>query len=136
MIFDLPPQEYFARWHKIKILKAPLGLKNIDFDPNKPKDTYLMQGFIEVEIGVAPYRTQFLVNNTQAKKKKYVIKHHVTITMYTAMGDTLKSMGTEIYQMNGNYRMCDKGKIIVILSWTKLTKNTNFQGKQRILLLQ
>ena len=55
MLFCLPSQEDLASWHKIKILKDPLGLLNIDFDPNTPKDTYLMQGSAKVEPGVAQY---------------------------------------------------------------------------------
>ena len=67
LLFDLPSQEDLARLHKIKIIKYPLRLLNIDFNPNTPKDTYFMQGLYGVEIGVAPYRTQFLANNGQAK---------------------------------------------------------------------
>ena len=53
---------------KLKSSKLHLEFKNIDFGPNTPMDTYLMQGFVEVEIGVTPDQTQFIANNTQAKK--------------------------------------------------------------------
>ena len=67
-LFDFLPQEYLARWLKIKTLKYSLGLINTELDPNAPKETYLLQGFVEVEIGIAPERTQLLGNNTQAKR--------------------------------------------------------------------
>ena len=89
-----------------------------------------MQGFVEVEIGVTPYRTQFLENNTQAKRGKYGLKHHVTIVIHTNTGDTLQSMENEISLGNGNYKMWDKGQIIVILSQTKLAKNNFIVGDE------
>ena len=63
LLFDLPSKEDLAIWHIIKILKAPLGLISIYFDPNTPTYTYLMQGFVEVEIVVAPDQSQFIENN-------------------------------------------------------------------------
>ena len=38
---DLPPQEDLVIWLKIKMLKAALGLRNVEFDSNSPKETYL-----------------------------------------------------------------------------------------------
>ena len=56
-----------------------------------------MQGFVEVEIGVTPDWTQFLANNTQAKRKQCGMKHHVTSTIHAAMVDTIQIMEIEIY---------------------------------------
>ena len=44
------------------------------------------------------------------------------------MGDTLHSMATEISRSNGNFKMWDKGQMIVILSRTKVAKKTIFVG--------
>ena len=44
-----------------------------------------MQGFVEVEIGVAQDQTQFLANNAQSKRKKYGMKNYVIITTHTSM---------------------------------------------------
>jgi len=52
----------------------------------------------------------------------------VTSTIHAAMGDTLHSMATEISKRNGNFKMWDKGQMIVILSRTKFAKNTIFVG--------
>ena len=50
-----------------------------------PKDNYLMQGFVQVKIGVSPYWIHSLANSTQAKRKQYGMKHHAMITISAAM---------------------------------------------------
>ena len=42
------------------------------------------------------------------------------------MGDTLTSMEPEISQININFKIYDKGNMVVILSQTKLAINTFF----------
>lgn len=44
------------------------------------------------------------------------------------MGDTLQSMATEVYLSNGNFKMWDKGQMIVILRRSKYAKDTIFVG--------
>ena len=44
------------------------------------------------------------------------------------MGDTLQSMATEVSLSNGNFKMWDKGQMIVILSRSKYAKDTIFVG--------
>ena len=56
------------------------------------------------------------------------MKHCVTSTIHAAMGDTLPIMATEISRNNSNYKMWDKGQMVVILSRTKCAKNTIFVG--------
>ena len=128
LLFDLPSQDDLDNWRKIKVLKAPLGMKDVTFDSNKTKDEYLNQQFEEILIGIAPQRTQFLANNCQAKRKQYGLKHRVTSTIHAAMGDTLSHMATEISRTDGNFKMWDKGQMIVILSRTKSAANTIFVG--------
>ena len=103
-LFDLTSQEDLANWLRIKIVKAPIELKNIYFDKNTPRDTYFIQGFVEVKIGVTPDQTQFFANNSQPKKKKNGLKQYVTIKICAAMGDTLQNMETEIYRSSLNFR--------------------------------
>ena len=128
LLFDLPSQDDLDNWRKIKVLKAPLGIKDIEFDMNKTKEMYLNEKYEEIRIGLAPQRTQFLTNNYQAKRKQYGLKHRVTSTIHAAMGDTLSYMATEISLVNGNFKMWDKGQMIVILSRTKYASNTIFVG--------
>ena len=60
------------------------------------------------------------------------MKHYVTIIIHAAMGDTLQIMATEISLSNGNCKMWDKGKMIMILSRTKLAKTHNFCRGQKL----
>lgn len=128
LLFDLPSQDDLDNWRKIKVLKAPLGIKDIEFDINKTKEMYLNEKYEEIKIGIAPQRTQILSNNCQAKRKQYGLKHRVTSTIHAAMGDTLSNMATEISRVNANFKMWDKGQMIVILSRTKYASKTIFVG--------
>ena len=56
------------------------------------------------------------------------MKCHVMRTIHSDMVDTLQIMATEISQMNGNYRIWDKGQTGLMLSQTKLAKNSIFVG--------
>ena len=71
ILYDLPNNDQLSNWKKIKVLKAPVGQKEISFDLNLSKEDFFFQGFEEIEIGVAPQRTQFLSGNIQAKRKQY-----------------------------------------------------------------
>ena len=128
ILFDLPSEEDLENWRKIKILVAPLGLKEIEFREEDRKEVYLNKGFVERFIGVAPERMCIISNNVQAQRKQYGLKHRVTSTIHAAMGDTLPIMATEISRNVSNFKMWDKGQMIVILSRTKLAKNTIFVG--------
>ena len=131
ILFDLPSREDLESWRKIKVLKAPIGTKEIQsFRPGISKQQYFDQGYEEIDVGIAPQRTQYFKKNgqIQAKRKQYGLKHHVTSTIHAAMGDTLPSMSTEISQTHGEFKMWDKGQMIVILSRTKYAKDTIFVG--------
>ena len=128
LLYDLPSQETLNNWQPIKVLLSPVGLQDIEYDPDKLKESYISQGFTEIEVGLKPDRIQLLANNVQAKRKQYGLKHHVTSTIHAAMGDTLQTMATEVSLSNGNFKMWDKGQMIVILSRTKKAKDTIFVG--------
>ena len=129
ILFNLPSQDDLNNWRKIKILIAPApGMTDIEFDNTATKASYIALGFIEVKIGVAPERTQSIKGNIQAQRKQYGLKHRVTGTIHAAMGDTLFSMATEISRNDPNFRLWDKGQLVVILNRTKFAKNTIFVG--------
>ena len=73
---------------------------------------------------MSPDQTQNLPGNIQAKRKQYGLKHYATSTIHACQGDTIISMATEISQNNANFKMWDKGQMIVILSRTKRAKDT------------
>ena len=87
-----------------------------------------------MEIGIAPERTQYLLNNIHAKQNKYGLRHHVTSTVHTYQGDTLLSMVNDISQNNVNFKMWDKGQMIEILSCTKRARYTIFVGDKNYTL--
>ena len=130
LLFDLPQQEDLDRFHKVNILVAPPGIKDIDFDTNSSKEFYVNLGFREVKVGIAPERTVPLKRDIQAKRKQYGLRHRVTSTIHAAQGETLSSMATEISLNDPLFRLWDKGQLVVILSRTKTAKDTIFVGNK------
>lgn len=130
LLYDLPSQNDLDTWKKIKVLAAPPGIKDIEFNEDDTKQSFIDKGFIEVKVGVAPDRTRLLKSNIQAKRKQYGLRHCVTSTIHAAMGDTLISMATEISLNDPQFRLWDKGQLVVILSRTKRAKNTIFVGSK------
>ena len=61
-------------------------------------------------------------------RKQYGLKHKVTGTIHSAMGDTLISMATEISSADPDFKIWGKGQLVVLLSRTKEAKNTIFVG--------
>ena len=54
LLYDLPNRVDIQNWQKVKILKAPTGLKDIEHSSNICKQFYIEHGFIEIEISSAP----------------------------------------------------------------------------------
>jgi hypothetical protein len=130
LLFDLPSQDYINDWKNIPVLLSPPGLSSIEFDESLSKQFYVDQGFKEVYVGIAPQRVQILKNNIQGMRKQYGLKHKVTGTIHSAMGDTLLSMATEISNDDPDFRIWEKGQLVVLLSRTKEARNTIFVGNK------
>ena len=128
ILYDLPSQEYLDSWRNIKVLAAPPGMKDIQLNVNENKQYFIERGFKEVNVGIAPERTCILTDNIQAQRKQYGLKHRVTGTIHAAMGDTLNSMATEISRSDPNFKIWDKGQLVVLISRTTLARNTIFVG--------
>ena len=94
------------------------------------KEHFLSLGYKERFIGISPTHTQMLHNNMQGRRKQYGLRHRVTSTIHAAMGDTLTKMATEISRSHRNFKMWDKGQLIVISSRTKSAKDTIFVGNK------
>ena len=103
-------------------------MKEIIYDSNFSKQHYIDIGFSEEKIGVGNEYNQALPNNMQARRKQYGLKHYVSATIHAAMGDTLPYMATTISNNDPNFNLWDKGQLIVILSRTKVAKNSIFVG--------
>ena len=129
ILFDLPDQDTLDRYRKIKVLRAPTGMHDIIFDPTWTKEDLLAMGFVEIEVGIAPMRTQAINRYLQAQRKQYALKHRVTSTMHAAMGDTLNKVAMQL--TGAMFELWDKGQIIVAMTRTKLGKNVIFVGDKQ-----
>ena len=67
ILFDLPSEDYLSYWRKLRVLKAAVGKKYVDYEPNMSKEAFIHHVFDRVEIGIALERTQYIPNNVQAK---------------------------------------------------------------------
>ena len=54
------------------------------------------QCFKEFKVGITPEQALLIKINTQEKHKQYGLQHSVKITIYSAQGEILISMETEV----------------------------------------
>ena len=87
-------------------------------------------GFIEVNIETAPERINFN-NDLKCLRKKHGIRHYVTGTMHSHMGDTFNSMAISISEVSKPFNLWDRGKLIVSLSRTRTMENAIFVVLER-----
>ena len=130
LLYDLPTQDCIDSWKSVKVLIAPPALKDVEFNMELPKQHYLDNGFVEVDIEPCPERPISITRNLQAQRKQYGLKHRVTGTIHSAMGDTYESMATMISTTDKNFSLWDKGQLIVIISRTRDPKKTIFVGNK------
>ena len=112
----------------MKILAAPTGLHDIEYNEYTSKQEYIEMGFYVVKVGIAPMRTQRINNFLQAQRKQYALKHRVTATIHAAMGDTLSKVAMQIVGVS--FELWDKGQVVVALSRTRLGKDVIFVGNK------
>ena len=130
VLYDLPRQDDLNNWKKVKVLLAPPGWKDVDFDMTRAKSAFIEDKFREISIGVAPDRIISITRTIQGRRKQYGLRHRVTGTIHSAMGDTFESMATSISLTDSNFGLWDKGQLIVIISRTRDPKKTIFVGNK------
>ena len=129
LLYDLPTQESLDNWQQIIVLLVPLGMKEIIFEESTPKKYYLEQGYKEFKIGIAPgERLQLIGHRLQARHKQYGLKHRIASTIHGSMGDTEPQIASDISAADPNYRLWEKGQLIVLVSRTRLGIDTIFVG--------
>eukprot|EP00957_Ditylum_brightwellii_P129375 9868999-Ditylum_brightwellii.AAC.1 len=69
LLSDVSSQSDLDRPQQVRILVAPAGIKDIQWDEIAPKQLYTNAGFVEEKVGIAPERTQLLGHYTQAQWK-------------------------------------------------------------------
>ena len=130
LCYDVPQQQDLDRFRPIKMLLFPptMKLDSFNFDHDKDKSYYIDElAFKEVSIGCSPER-QVYQDITRAKREQYGLRHYVTGTIHSAMGDTYFSMAISISDIQKSLKLWDRGQLIVILSCTRIMKNTILVG--------
>ena len=64
-------------------------------------------------------------------RRQYGLRHYVSGTIHSAMGDTYNRMAISVSDFEKQYSLWDRGQLIVILSRTRLMKNTIFVGQKQ-----
>ena len=129
LCYDIPSTEDLDNFRRIKMLVFPPTRKydSFDFDPHLPKDHYIQLGFKEVSISQAP-ETIYYYDDIKCIRRQYGLRHYVTGTIHSAMGDTYNRMAISVSNVDKLFSLCDRGQLIVILSRTRIMKNTIFVG--------
>jgi hypothetical protein len=128
MLYELPEQDVLNSNRKVKVLAAPAGLYDIEYDITISKEDYINSGFYEVKVGIAPIRTQSFNRYMQCQRKKYALKNLVTSTIHACMGDTLQKVAMKVTDFM--FELWDKGQIVVTLTRTKFGKNIILFGEK------
>ena len=84
------------------------GCKEVIYEPGESKQFYFDKIFVEISIGCAPECIKNLENNRQVQRKSYGLKHHISGTIHSDMGDTLAAVATSISLHDRNYTLWDK----------------------------
>ena len=93
MVLELTSQDELDNIRKIEVLVAPDGIHDLEYNVTKSKYEYLEEGWA--------------VNDIQYLRKQYGLRHHVTLTINDAMGDTLIKVAMEISNYNGIFKPLD-----------------------------
>ena len=127
-------QANLNEFKKIKVLLTPPGCKEVIYEPGESNQFYFDKRFVDISIGRAPERIKNLANNWQGQRKQYGLKHHIAGTINSAMGDTLAAVATYISLNDRNYTLWGKVQLLVIISRTRLAKDTIFVGDKEAIL--
>jgi hypothetical protein len=83
-----------------------------------------------MSIGLAPENIHFN-DDVKCFRRQYGLRHYVSGTIHSAMGDTYNIMAISVSDFEKQYSLWDRCQLIVILSRTRLMKNTIFVGQKQ-----
>ena len=92
LLLDIPDQICLDHYRQIPIMVAPPGVKVVEFDDRKSTDEYIHEGWVEKLVGMCPERSHTVQMNMRGQRKQYGLKHHLTSTVHSSMGDTLHKL--------------------------------------------
>ena len=131
VLFELPSPISVMQFQRVKVLAAPVGLKDYEFDSSKTLDEYVAEGWYETSVSTAQERPIAAGDRVQAQRRQYGLRHRVTSTIHASMGDTLMKVAIQISDANRSFKLWDKAQVIVALSRTKQGKDTIFVGNKQ-----
>lgn len=94
----------------------------------QPKHVFEENRFEEISISTCPKYIIKVSSFTQAQRKQYGLRHRITGTIHSSMGDTYESLASEVSSSNPDYGLWDKGMLVVLISRTRDPKKTIFVG--------
>ena len=130
LLLKIPSREDLSLFRKIEILVAPPGMKWTMYDMTKSEADYINNGWSKQMVGLPPDRSHKISHNVQGKRRQYGLKHHVTSTIHSSMGDTLPKVATQISNQLSIFKLWDKSQIVVLLSRTKRARDIIFVGNK------
>eukprot|EP00957_Ditylum_brightwellii_P080407 6115793-Ditylum_brightwellii.AAC.1 len=105
LLYDVPSQLSLDKSHKIKILVALPGIKDIDWDESASKQSYIDCGFVKQKVGITPECMQMIGSCMQAQRKQYDLKHCMTLTIHAVMGDTLNRVAIDVSRDDPSFKL-------------------------------
>ena len=112
----------------MKVLAAPAGLHDIEYDITMSKEDYINSVFYEVKVGISPILTQSINRYMKCQRKQYTLKHRIKYTIHAFMGYTLQKVAMKVKYLM--FELWDKGQIVVALTRTKFGKNIILVGQK------
>jgi len=86
---------------------------------------FLILDLKKVSISIAPEKICFQ-DNIKCTWKQYGLRHYITGTIHSAIGNTYDKMAISTSDTNKDFSLWDRGQLIVTLSWIRLIKKTIF----------
>ena len=134
IMYDLPSLAVVRAFGSIEVLAAPPGVQDVQFDESKSVDDYIAEGWtiqkVEPPFSSSPRIHRVGRDGTQGKRRQYGLKHRVTSTIHSSIGDTLSQVAIEISNNADFFKLWDKAQLIVGCSRTKRGKDTILVGNK------
>ena len=133
-MIDLPSQDDLNQFKPFEVVAAPKGLDDVIYNPEKTKEEYLTEGWCIQKVITAPENIQHIGSELHATRRQYGIKHHVTCTIHSSMGDTLHKVAMEFSSTEEKFKLWEKAQVVVGISRTKRGKDTILVGDKESIL--
>ena len=127
VLTELPSRETIDNFQPIEVVAAPPGIQEVAYNPNKSTQQYIDEGWKKIKIGKCRETTQGISSFLQAQRRQYGLRHRVTSTIHSCLGDTVGKVATEI-SSDGDW--WDKAQVVVATSRTRAGRDTIFVGNR------